>query len=93
MHRCIQCGHEWTSASDCRPGRCPECGTKNWDSNRQEAKRASKRSAVAGDKELESRILELHSQGLSTVEIAMRTGAPCSVVIDAVKERASKIRE
>ena len=89
-HRCIQCGHEWTSSSDCRPGRCPECGTKYWDSMKQETKRTVKRSAASEDRDLEENILKLHSQGLSTVEIAIRTGAPCSVVIETVKENASK---
>ncbi len=89
-HKCIQCGHEWTSSSDCRPGRCPDCGTKYWDSTKQETKRASKRSASSGDSGLAENILKLHDQGLSTVEIAIRTGAPCSVVIDTIKESASK---
>ncbi len=85
-HTCIQCGHEWTSSSDCRPGRCPKCGTKYWDSQKQESKRSSKRSSVAGDIGLEERIMELHAEGLTTVEIAIRTGAPCSVVIETVRD-------
>ena len=65
-------------------------GPKYWDSMKQETKRTAKRSAASEDRGLEENILKLHSQGLSTVEIAIRTGAPCSVVIETVKENASK---
>ena len=88
-HTCIECGHTWTSSSDCRPGRCPRCGTKHWDSARQEGKRATKRSAAAKEEGLADRIMEMHARGTSVVEIAIRTGAPCSIVIETIKERKS----
>ncbi len=91
-HTCIECGHTWTSSSDCRPGRCPRCGTKYWDSARQEGKRTTKRSAAAKEEGLAETIMEMHAKGTSVVEIAIRTGAPCSIVIETIKERGSDRR-
>ncbi len=91
-HVCIECGREWTSTSDARPGRCPFCGTKYWDAARQASKRMLKRSAVTENSALKNEIRRLHDLGETVVQIAIRTGAPCSVVIETLKAKAPEER-
>jgi hypothetical protein len=37
-------------------------------------------------------IMEMHTKGMAVVEIAIRTGAPCSIVIETIKEKESDRR-
>ncbi len=83
----MQCGFEWTSFNANRPGKCPECGSRSWDSESKDLRQPAKQ-ALKIDGSTRKKIYDLDRKGASCVQIAMETGVSCSAIMSMLKDRS-----